>query len=274
MGSKTTVGVVQMCAKTDVNENLDKVEELSSRLAAEGTEVVFLPEAFSYIGPDRGRKPILESFDENGPIFSRLRDIAQENSIDLIAGGFHETAADGKAFNTCLHLNADGEIKALYRKIHLFDVDLSDGTRMLESRSTCPGDRAVTTELPFGTLGLTVCYDVRFPMLFQHLVDQGAMAITVPAAFMKSTGRDHWHVLLRARAIECQAYVIAPAQFGDHEHRGRKSFGHAMIIDPWGRVLAECPSNEEAVAIAVIDPAEVERIRTELPSLKNRRAFH
>lgn len=262
-----------MCAKTDVNANLDKVEELCSQLVDEGAEVVFLPEAFSYIGPDRGRQPILESFEERGPIFNRLQNLAIQHSIDLIAGGFHETAVDVRAFNTCLHISSVGDIKAFYRKIHLFDVDLSDGTRMLESRSTCPGDRAVTTELPFGTLGLTVCYDVRFPLLFQHLVDQGSIAITVPAAFMKSTGRDHWHVLLRARAIECQAYVIAPAQYGDHEHRGRKSYGHAMIVDPWGRVIAECPADEEAVAVADIDPAEVQRIRTELPSLNNRRAF-
>ena len=274
MSTKTTVGIVQMCAKTDVDANLDKVEELSSQAVAKGAKVVFLPEAFSYIGPERGRRPILESFDSDGPIFQRLKDVARNSQIDLIAGGFHEAASDGRAFNTCMHIDRNGQIEALYRKIHLFDVDLSDGTRMLESRSTCPGDRAVTTRLPFGVLGMTVCYDVRFPLLYQHLVDQGAIALTIPAAFMKSTGRDHWHVLLRARAIECQAYVIAPAQFGDHDHRGRKSYGHAMVVDPWGKVLAECPADEEGIAIAEIDPAEVERIRTELPSLSNRRAFN
>ncbi len=190
----------------------------------------------------------------------------------MIAGGFPERAPNDRAYNTCLHIVPDGRIVASYRKIHLFDVDLPDGTRMLESRNTSPGNEAVITELPFGTLGLSVCYDVRFPRLYQDLVDKGATALAVPSAFVNSTGRDHWHVLLRSRAIECQAYVIAPAQYGDHKHRNRRSFGHALIADPWGRVIAECEDDQDDVAVTTIDPAEVERVRTQLPSLKNRGA--
>ena len=215
----------------------------------------------------------LESLDNPGPILNACSEIARRGNIDLIAGGFPEAAPDGRAYNSCLHIAPNGEIASVYRKIHLFDVDLSDGTRMMESRGTAPGDRLATAELPFGLLGLSVCYDVRFPQLYQGLVDRGAVAIAVPAAFMRSTGRDHWHVLLRARAIECQAYVIAAAQFGDHGHRGRKSFGHALVADPWGNVIAECQDGANGVAVVDIDPQEVERIRSELPSLKNRRTW-
>ena len=169
-------------------------------------------------------------------------------------------------------MQPDGTVAAAYRKIHLFDVDLADGTRLFESRGTAPGDRAVVTETPFGLLGLTVCYDVRFPLLYQRLADLGATAIAVPSAFTKTTGRDHWHVLLRARAIECQCYVIAPAQHGDHGHRGRQSYGHGLIVDPWGDIVAECDAGD-GFALADIDPARVAEVRTQLPSLANRGMF-
>ena len=270
MPEKTRVGIVQLCATADVAQNLATSEELSRRAVQDGAEVVCLPEAFAYIGSDRDRLPMLEDLETGGPILECCRRIATDHQVHLIAGGFPEKAPNDRAYNTCLHLAPDGQIVSAYRKIHLFDVDLPDGTRMLESRNTSPGDSAITTELPFGTLGLTVCYDVRFPRLFQDLVDKGAMALAVPSAFVKTTGRDHWHVLLRSRAIECQCYVIAPAQYGDHSHRNRKSYGHALIVDPWGLVITECSDDKDDHAVAEIDPAEVERVRTQLPSLKNR----
>ena len=270
MAEKTMVGIVQLCATADVQDNLKTTERLSQSAVQDGAEVVFLPEAFAYIGSDRERLPLLESLDCGGPILESCRRIATEHQVHVVAGGFPERAPEDRAYNTCLHLTPDGAIAAAYRKIHLFDVDLPDGTRMLESRNTTPGREAVTTELPFGTLGLTVCYDVRFPSLYQDLVDKGATAITVPAAFVKTTGRDHWHVLLRSRAIECQSYVIAPAQYGDHQHRNRKSYGHALIADPWGLVIAECKEDKDDYAVAEINPAEVERVRSQLPSLANR----
>ncbi|MYD43001.1 MAG: carbon-nitrogen hydrolase family protein [Gammaproteobacteria bacterium] len=270
MPIKTRVGIVQLCATNDVTQNLATTEELSQRAVAEGAEVVCLPEAFAYIGSDRERLPMLEDLEQGGPILDSCRRIATSHNVHVIAGGFPEKAPDDRAYNTCLHLTPAGTIAAAYRKIHLFDVDLSDGTRMLESRNTSPGDAAVTSELPFGTVGLTVCYDVRFPRLYQDLVDKGATALAVPAAFVKTTGRSHWHVLLRSRAIECQAYVIAAAQYGDHQHRNRKSYGHALIADPWGDVIAECADDADGFAVAELDPAEVTRVREELPSLKNR----
>lgn len=270
MAAKTRVGIVQLCATADVPKNLATTEELSGRAASAGAEVICLPEAFAYIGSDRARMPMLEDLQQGGPVLESCQRIATTHGVHVIAGGFPEKAPDDRAYNTCLHLLPDGSIAAAYRKIHLFDVDLSDGTRMLESRNTSPGAEAVTTEMPFGTLGLSVCYDVRFPRLYQDLVDKGATALAVPSAFVKSTGRDHWHVLLRSRAIECQAFVIAPAQYGDHNHRNRKSYGHALIADPWGLVIAECEQDQDDFAVAEIDPAEVDRVRSELPSLKNR----
>ncbi|MCY3884415.1 MAG: carbon-nitrogen hydrolase family protein [Gammaproteobacteria bacterium] len=266
----TVIGIVQLCADADVPANLSVCRDLVARASDQGAEVVFLPEAFAYIGSDRDMKQHLETLDNPGPILSCCLDLSRKHGIHLVAGGFPELAADGRAHNTCLHITPEGEIAAAYRKIHLFDVDLSDGTRMLESRSTSPGDKLVTSELPFGKLGLSVCYDVRFPTMFQDLVDRGAIALAIPAAFMRTTGQDHWHVLMRSRAIECQAYVIAAAQFGDHNHRGRKSFGHALVADPWGNIVSECTEYQNDVAIAQIDPSEVERIRSELPSLRNR----
>ncbi len=270
MPDKTRVGIVQLCATSDVPRNLVTTESLSRRAVEDGAEVVFLPEAFAYIGSDRARLPMLEDLSTGGPMLDSCRRIATDHKVHVIAGGFPEKAPNERAYNTCLHLTPDGQIAAAYRKIHLFDVDLPDGTRMLESRNTSPGDSAVTTELPFGTLGLSVCYDVRFPRLYQDLVDKGATVLAVPSAFVKTTGKDHWHVLLRSRAIECQSYVIAPAQYGDHNHRNRKSYGHALVVDPWGLVIAECQDERDDHAVVDIDPSEVERVRTQLPSLQNR----
>jgi predicted amidohydrolase len=273
MANKATVGIVQMCATSDVEANVDSTLGLVGEAAKAGAEAVFVPEAFAFIGAERERRPHLEPLPAGGPILRRASACARDAGIHLVLGGFPEAASDGRAFNTCVHLGADGEVAALYRKIHLFDVDLADGTRILESRSTAPGDQAVVTDLPFGPLGLTVCYDVRFPQLYQALADKGALAITVPSAFFKNTGRSHWHVLLRARAIEAQCYIIAPAQHGDHQHRGRQSYGHALVVDPWGDVVVECEDGD-GFALTEIDPARTLAVRAELPSLTNRRAFY
>ena len=273
MSRKTKVGLIQLCATSDIPKNLETTTELSHRAVDAGAEVVFLPEAFAYIGSDRERIPQLEDLNEGGPILDCCKSLATSKSVHVIAGGFPEKAPDSRAYNTCLHIAPDGEIKSAYRKIHLFDVDLADGTRMLESRNTSPGSSLEVADLPFGKLGLTVCYDVRFPTLYQDLVDLGATAIAVPAAFVQTTGRDHWHVLLRARAIECQSYVIAAAQYGDHQHRKRRSFGHALVADPWGLVVAECEQDQDDFIVAEIDPARVEEVREQLPSLQNRGAW-
>ena len=276
MASKTTVGIVQMCATADVAANVDTTLSLVAEAATAGAKVVLVPEAFAFIGSERERNTHLENVPQNdeepGPILRRCIETAQAANAHLVLGGFPEQAPDGRAFNTCIHLRPDGSIAAAYRKIHLFDVDLADGTRMHESRSTAPGERAVVTEAPFGTLGLTVCYDMRFPLLYQTLADMGAVAIAVPSAFFKNTGKAHWHALLRARAIECQCYILAPAQHGDHGHRGRKSYGHGLVVDPWGDIVAEIEDGD-GFALAEVDPKRVEEVRAELPSLANRRHF-
>ena len=176
-----------------------------------------------------------------------------------------------RCYNTSVYLNSRGEITAMYRKIHLFDVSIPDGPQLMESKQTGPGDKAVCVETPLGTLGLTICYDVRFPALYQRLVEMGAMALTVPSAFTATTGAAHWHALLRARAIENQCYVIAPAQHGQHS-ANRASYGHSMIIDPWGEVIAELPVGD-GYAIAKVDPEHVVQIRQQIPSLANQRPF-
>ena len=261
--------VVQMRSTPDVAANLDTADRLVVRAAQLGAGLVMLPEAFSFLGPDAQKQTMLETVPGDGPVYARCREMAMRNRCHLVFG-FHERCdVPGKAYNTCVHVAPDGSFIIAYRKIHLFDVDLADGTRLNESDRTAPGTEPVVTATPFGTLGLTVCYDVRFPGLYQRLVELGAVALAVPSAFTLSTGRDHWHVLLRARAIECQAWVLAAAQWG-HHYGSRVSYGHALIVDPWGCIVAEC-SDGEGVAVADIDLSLVTRARTQLPSLTHRR---
>ena len=273
----TRVAALQLCATPDVKENMATAANLVAQASAQGAEVAMLPEAFAFLGPENLKRDFLERLPatpqgSGGPILERCREIAESAQCDLVLGGFHEDYGDpDKCFNTCIHLAADGSIKASYRKIHMFDVALADGTQLRESSRTAAGDQLVTTDLPFGKLGLSICYDLRFPYLYQGLVDKGAVALTVPSAFTASTGPAHWHVLLRARAIECQAYVIAPAQYG-HNWGKRNSYGHTLIIDPWGRILQQREIGD-GVVIADIDPQQVTRVRSELPSLRHRRSL-
>ena len=275
----TNIALIQMCATPDVAANMATTARLVTSAANEGAEMVFLPEAFAFIGPDREKRLILESLpaaeraaDEGGPILEQCRELARTHAIHLILGGFHEASHDPeRSYNTCIHLDHHGAIAARYRKMHLFDVELADGTSLRESKRTLAGSEAVVTQTPLGTLGLTICYDVRFPYLYQKLVDMGATALTVPSAFTATTGAAHWHALLRARAIESQCYVFAPAQYGNH-HGRRHSYGHSLVVDPWGEIIAEA-GDEEAVLLAQIDPDRVQKVRTELPSLQHRRSL-
>jgi predicted amidohydrolase len=277
MSRVTRTAAIQLCATPDVDGNLSTAERLSRQAAEAGAEVIMLPEAFAFLGPEPEKRAVLEPLPagepmrtEPGPILQRCQALAKETGCHLILGGFHESSPEpGKSYNTCVHLRPDGSLAAAYRKIHLFDISLADGTQLRESSRTLPGSAAVTTDLPFGVLGLSVCYDLRFPYLYQQLVDQGASVLTVPSAFTRTTGAAHWHVLLRARAIECQSYVVAPAQHG-HNWGKRTSYGHSLIIDPWGQVLAELEDGDGFI-LADINPDEVVRVRSELPSLQHRR---
>ena len=267
---RVMAGVLQMTSTADVDANMETVHRLVREAAHRGAEMVLVPECFSYLGPEKGKVGIAESLDEGGPILDRCRDAVADAGVDVVYGGFWEKSeTPGKVRNTCIYMRADGSITAVYRKIHLFDVDLPDGTKLLESQTVEPGSDAVVTDAPFGTLGLSVCYDLRFPELYRQLVDRGAIALAIPAAFTLTTGKDHWHVLLRARAIEQQCYVLAAAQTG-HHYGQRRSYGHALIADPWGTVIAECGEGE-GVAVAAIEPAYVEKVRKAVPSLEHRR---
>ncbi len=267
--AKTKVGVVQMTSTADVEANLRTTERLVGEGASDGARLIVIPECFAYLGPEQGKLAIAEPLPEGGPILARMAELARRAGVELVLGGFWEKGATAeKVRNACVHLGSDGAVRAVYRKIHLFDVDLPDGTKLEESATVERGDELVVSDAPFGKLGLSVCYDLRFPELYRGLVDRGAIALAIPAAFTLTTGKDHWHVLLRARAIEAQSYVLAAAQTGHHFGQ-RRSYGHALICDPWGTVLAE-HGEGEGVATAWIDADVVARVRTSLPSLRHR----
>jgi len=269
--SLTQVAVIQMNSTPEVEQNMSAAERLVKRAADAGAKLAVLPEAFAYLGPEVGMRAIAESLPAGGPLLTRCQSWARAANLELILGGFWEQrSSDERVYNTSVHLGSDGVIKALYRKIHLFDVELADGTVLRESDKVAPGEEVVVSEAPFGKLGLSICYDVRFPELYRKLVDLGALAISVPAAFTLHTGKDHWHVLLQARAIESQSYVLAAAQAG-RCYGSRVSYGHALIVDPWGCVIAQCGGEGEGIASAAVDTELVERIRKQLPSLRHRR---
>lgn len=264
-------GAIQMNSQGDVAENLDRVAALVAEAARRGASAVVLPENFAYMGDEEGKRAFAEVLDPpSGVIASRLAEIARTQRVTVVAGGLPERSADpDRPYNTCAIFSPEGGLVARYRKIHLFDVALSDGTRYCESASTMAGDAPVTADVDGVRLGLSICYDVRFAELYRALSGAGAEAIVVPAAFTLLTGKDHWHVLLRARAIEAQAYVIAAAQWGKHP-RGRATYGKSCIIDPWGEVIAQA-SEGEGVVTATLDPVYLARVRENLPALQHRR---
>lgn len=268
--SRVKVAVTQMTSRGEVEDNLATTERLVRGAAEDGAKLVVLPECFAYLGRESGKLDIAESLPEGGPILERCQRLARQTGVELVLGGFWETGSDpGRVRNACVHLAADGEVRSVYRKIHLFDVSLSDGTELLESKTVEPGDQPVVTDTCFGKLGLSVCYDLRFAELYRRLVHGGAVALAVPSAFTLHTGKDHWHPLLRARAIESQAWVLAAAQFGKHSSK-RSSYGHALIVDPWGTVVADHPDGEGWIT-AWLDTDQVERVRGSLPALEHRR---
>jgi predicted amidohydrolase len=258
---------LQLNATADVDSNLETAERLVRAAAADGAELAVLPEKWSLLASGERLAELAEPLD--GPVVSAARSWARDLGIFLVAGSVAERVPGRELLsNTSLLLDPDGEIAATYRKIHMFDVDVG-GVSYRESEHELAGEEIVDAEAGGLRLGLTVCYDLRFPELFRILALRGAQAITVPAAFTAVTGRDHWEVLLRARAIENAVYVIAPGQFGEAEPH-YSSWGHSMIVDPWGKVL-DLVADGEGHAIADIDPGEIDSIRAKVPSLANRR---
>jgi len=260
---------IQLNSTADKARNLEVAERLVATAAGSGAELVVLPEKWNLLGSSEnliaGAEPI-----ESGPTISAARGWARELGINLVAGSIAERAEGAdRLFNTSCAIDADGEVVSVYRKIHMFDVDV-DGVRYRESDNEQPGDEIVTGRLGELELGLTVCYDLRFPELYRILAVRGARVLTVPSAFTAPTGRAHWEVLLRARAIENQAFVIAPNQVGKAPPQ-YESYGHSMIVDPWGEVLAEAAEGD-CVIDAELDLGRQDEIRASLPSLANRQA--
>jgi predicted amidohydrolase len=262
------LAAVQLTSTDDRARNLDTSVRLVEEAAELGAALVGLPESFAFMGPEEERLAGAETLD--GPSISALREVARRRRIHLLAGSISERTDDPRrTANTSVLLGDDGALLAVYRKIHLFDVAIPDGARYAESEGVKPGTEVVTAATALGRIGLTVCYDLRFPELYRRLSADGAELLTIPSAFTLYTGKDHWEVLVRARAIENLAYVLAPAQVGRHSAR-RETYGSAMIVDPWGTVLARC-ADGEGVCLARFSRERLEKVRRELPALAHRR---
>ncbi|MEA2403415.1 MAG: deaminated glutathione amidase [Thermoleophilaceae bacterium] len=259
---------VQLNSTEDRPANLTKAAELTRAAAADGSELVVLPEHFDLRGSDEAYARGAEALD--GPTVTWARELARDLRIDLVAGSFMERR-DGheKPANTSLHVGRDGELRGVYRKVHLFDVSVG-GVDYGESANAEPGDELVVTEVAGTPVGLTVCYDLRFPELYRILALRGALIATVPANFTQVTGEAHWEVLLRARAIENQLFVVAAAQVGASPPEQGDAYGNSLIADPWGTVLARASGDEETFIAADLDFARLADVREKLPSLANR----
>lgn len=272
---KLTAACIQMRSGTEPEANLAAATALIRQAAGQGARFIATPEMTNLldIRPGMARPKVrTEAKDESLPAF---RALAAELSITLLIGSLAialEDGADDRFANRSFLIGPDGSILARYDKIHMFDVEVGDGQNYRESRAYRPGETAVLAQTSAGKLGLTICYDVRFPHLHRALAKAGADIITIPAAFTKVTGEAHWHILVRARAIETGCFVIAPAQAGKHED-GRETFGHSLIVSPWGEVLAEGNATEPGLVMAEIDLAEVAMARNRIPALGNEQTF-
>jgi predicted amidohydrolase len=292
MSWQLRVGAVQMRATDDLAGNLAAVAELTAKASAQGAQLVALPECFSFLGRGEGDKlAIAEALGAGGPVMTTLRELAIEHGVYLLGGGTPEVVPGDpkRTYNTAVVINPGGHLIASYRKIHLFDVDIphpadaphrGDGTgapghrvppgrtTLRESDATAPGDELVVVEIAGARVGLSICYDVRFPELYRALVkDKGAEVLMVPAAFTAHTGAAHWHLLLRARAIEDQAWVVAPAQWGRHNEK-RESYGHTLVVDPWGTLVDEIPTGD-GVLMATLHGDTVAQRRAQMPCLQH-----
>jgi nitrilase len=264
------LAVVQLSSTDDLPANLNAAALGIARAAAMGAQLVALPENFAFMRREGSAFPCVQ--DDSGELVPFLTGCAREHGVWILGGSFPEAIeGDDRVHNTSVVVSPEGLEVARYRKIHLFDVDLGDGAggRYRESAHFAPGDAVVVADTPFGGLGLSICYDLRFPELYRAMVDAGARLIAVPSAFTPETGKAHWEVLLRARAIETQCFVLAPAQCGTHS-QDRRSHGHSMIVDPWGVVRAQA-GDEPSVLVVDCDPGQVERVRHAIPVSANRR---
>src|SRR3954451_20187889 len=270
-GSTFRVGLIQMRSGRVPSANMDAAATLIGEAKTGGAEYVQTPEMTNIMEVSREKLFATIVPEEQDPSLATFRELARALGIYVHVGSLAVKASADKAANRSFLIDRRGEIIARYDKIHLFDVDLKAGESYRESRSYRPGEVGVVADLPWGRLGLTICYDLRFPALYRALAEAGATFLAIPSAFTRQTGEAHWHVLMRARAIENGSFVFAAAQGGDHEN-GRSTFGHSLVVDPWGRILAE-GGTEPGVVFADIDPAQVSLARSRIPSLQHGRRF-
>jgi predicted amidohydrolase len=267
---KFRAAAVQMLASPDKGANLKEAEGMVREAAARGAKVVALPEVFNWRGSKEDEKKYAEPVD--GPTACLMSHLARELGIYLLSGSFlEEIPGSSKVYNTSLLFNSQGDLIACYRKIHLFDVNIEGEVSALESETRQPGETTVVAETEFCPAGLTICYDLRFPELYRALMGKGAQVIFVPSAFTAPTGKAHWEPLLRARAIENQVYIVAPNQTGKNP-LSFATYGHSMIVDPWGRIVTQASDRAEVI-VGEIDLDYLAKVRSELPALSHRKVF-
>ena len=269
MSAPVKIAVLQMTAGIDPAENAAIIVAAADRAVGEGAAMLFTPEMSGLLDRNRQRAAAHIVAEDANPVLSAAREAAQRHGLWIALGSLAVARQDGRWANRSLLIDPAGAVAARYDKIHMFDVDLASGESWRESNAYAPGEQVVTAATPLGRLGLTVCYDIRFPMLFEELGRRQCNAIAIPSAFTVPTGTAHWHLLQRARAVEAGAWVIAAAQSGHHAD-GRKTFGHSLVVDPWGEVVLDMDT-APGVGFATIDPARTAEVRAQLPGLANKR---
>lgn len=271
MNGSFKAAMIQMRSGLQPDANIDAAVRYIGDAKSAGAEYVLTPEMTNILAANREQLFAVAVEEEADPSLATLREVARKLGIYVHIGSLAIRISPDRAANRSLLIDPKGDILARYDKIHMFDVDLAGGESYRESRNYRPGELAVLADLPWGRLGLTVCYDLRFPALYRALAEAGATMLAIPSAFTKQTGEAHWHVLIRSRAIENGCFVFAAAQGGSHEN-GRDTFGHSLIVDPWGRIIAE-GGTEPGVIVSEINPAEVANARARIPSLQHGRRF-
>jgi predicted amidohydrolase len=269
--AKFKAAMIQMRSGLTPAANVDAAAKLIAEAKANGADYVQTPEMTNILAANAQQLFAATSDENSDASLAAFRDLAKRLGIYVHVGSLAIKILPDKCANRAFLIDPQGEIVARYDKIHMFDVDLANGESYRESGRYRPGEQAKVADLPWGRLGITICYDLRFPALYRALAEAGASMLAIPSAFTKQTGEAHWHVLMRARAIENGCFVLAAAQGGQHEH-GRSTYGHSLIVDPWGRVLAE-GGTDPGVVMAEIDPAEVAAARSKVPSLQHGRRF-
>ena len=268
----TRIAVLQMCSGIDPGANAAAMVAALDAASEQGARMLFTPEMSGLLDRDRSRAAAHVGAEADDRVLAAMREAAARTGVWVAIGSLAIRRADGRWANRSFVIDGQGGIAARYDKIHMFDVDLATGESWRESNAYAPGDAVVTVETPAGRLGLAVCYDIRFPALFEELGRRHCDLISVPAAFTVPTGKAHWHLLQRARAVEASAYVVAAAQAGRHAD-GRETYGHSLVVDPWGEVVLDLGGEPGALGFAEVDPARIAEVRAQLPSLANRRAI-